>query len=164
MAPAERKLTPGEIAAQGARAVVVLEALDEDGQRTSLGSGFAYAPDGVVVSNYHVIRGAARVTVRTSGADLYEAGSVLAFSPERDVAALKIRARDLPVLPVGRSESLKTAHHVVALGAPLGLQNSLSDGLVSAVRELGNVRIIQTTAPISPGSSGGPLLEAVASP
>jgi serine protease Do len=78
---------------------------------------------------------------------------------EHDLAALRITGVSLPSVHLGTSAAIKTGDHVTVLGAPLGLESTLSDGIVSAVREAGSLRIFQTSAPISHGSSGGPLFD-----
>jgi len=79
------------------------------------------------------------------------------FDNQHDLAALKISGNGLPCVHLGDSSTVQTGDHVTALGAPLGLESTLSDGIISAVRERGSFRIFQTSAPISHGSSGGPL-------
>jgi S1-C subfamily serine protease len=78
---------------------------------------------------------------------------------QHDIAALKIAGNSLPSVHLGDSSAVKTGDHVTALGAPMGLENTLTDGIISAVREAGSFRMFQTSAPISHGSSGGPLFD-----
>ena len=84
---------------------------------------------------------------------------IAGFDAQHDVAALKISGNGFPSVHMGSSSGVKTGDHVTALGAPLGLESTLSDGIISAVRERGTFRIFQTSAPISHGSSGGPLFD-----
>lgn len=153
------KLSPGEIAAKFADAVVVLENYDDQGQKASQGSGFISSPDGTVLTNYHVIRGASRMVVRTHDQTTYDVKYVAGFDVGHDIAALKIEGDTLQSVHLGTSSAVKSGDHVTVLGAPLGLESTLSDGIISAVREVGSFRILQTSAPISHGSSGGPLFD-----
>ena len=157
--PAPLKLSPGEIAAKYSDAVVVLESYDDQGQKLAQGSGFVLSPDGKVFTNYHVIRGASRMLVRMHDQTTHDVEYIAGFDMAHDVAALKISGEGLPAVHLGNSRAVKTGDHVTFLGAPLGLESTLSDGIISAVREAGNFRLFQTSAPISHGSSGGPLFD-----
>jgi hypothetical protein len=83
---------------------------------------------------------------------------VLGYSIEADVAAIQVSA-SLPALETDSADPVKVGERVIAIGAPLGLENTVSEGIVSALRNLGGTSVIQTTASISPGSSGGPLFD-----
>ncbi len=157
--PPPIKLSPGDIAAKYSDAVVVLESYDDQGQKSSQGSGFICSPDGTVLTNYHVIRGASRMTARMHDQSIHDVEYVGGFDTQHDVAAVRIDGESLPSVHVGDSSAIKTGDHVIALGAPLGLENTLSDGIISAVREVGSFRLFQTSAPISHGSSGGPIFD-----
>jgi S1-C subfamily serine protease len=150
------KLSTVQIAGRATASVVIVENFNEDGVQAGQGSGYIHSPDGVIVTNYHVIRGAKSLTVRVPAKESFRVDSVLAYSIEHDVAALQVPA-SLPALETEPLESVKVGDRVVAIGAPLGLESTVSEGIVSAVRDAGGTHIIQTTAPISPGSSGGPL-------
>lgn len=144
---------------------------------TGEGTGFVVRSDGVIVTNFHVVENATKVTVLTS-ADKpvkYDA-RVIGGDPEADVAVLKIDATDLPTVPMGDSSKLQLGQPVVAIGYALGLQGgpSVTTGVVSSLtrkitvpdqrctvcsngqRVYGNV--VQTDAAINPGNSGGPLV------
>lgn len=129
------------------------------------GSGFIIGADGLVLTSAHVITGARRVTVRLSDRREFRA-TVLGSDPLTDVAVLRIAARGLPVIEPGHVEQLQVGDAVVAIGAPFGLEQSLSHGIVSAMgRSIAGVTAvphIQTDAPVNPGHSGGPLLDAQA--
>jgi S1-C subfamily serine protease len=135
-------------------AVVLVEVYDSEGHKRGLGSGFAASADGSVVTNYHVIRGAARATAKFADGTFAPVLGVVAYDPGHDVAVIKVQAVSPPTLKLGDSDKLRVGDHVVAIGSPLGLQNTLSEGIVSAMR----AGLIQMSAPISPGSSGGPVL------
>jgi serine protease Do len=124
------------------------------------GSGFIIRPDGVIMTNAHVVNGASEVTVRMTDRREYTA-KVLGVDTKSDIAIIKIQAKDLPTVKLGNSRDLKVGEWVLAIGAPFGFENSATAGIVSAKgRTLGGgeyVPFIQTDVPINPGNSGGPL-------
>ncbi|MEL6923310.1 MAG: trypsin-like peptidase domain-containing protein, partial [Bacteroidota bacterium] len=131
------------------------------------GSGFIWDKKGHVVTNYHVIKGANRVTVTLADQSVWEA-ELVGAAPEKDLAVLKIEApRNLLIpIPVGMSEELLVGQSVYAIGNPFGLDQTLTTGIISALgREIQSqagipIRgAIQTDAAINPGNSGGPLLD-----
>ncbi len=136
---------------------------DQDGPSgRSLGSGFIISPDGYILTNHHVVNGADSITVRLS--DRRELSAKLVGSDETyDVALLKVEGGNLPTLRQGASSSIKPGQWVVAIGSPLGLDQSVTAGIVSAVGRTGGpgqqyVPFIQTDVAINRGNSGGPLL------
>lgn len=157
--PVPVKLSPGEIASKYADSVVVLENYNDQGQKTSQGSGFISSSDGVMLTNYHVVRGASRMVARTHDQSIHDVEYVIGYDMQHDIAAVKMSGGGLPSVNLGDSTTVKTGDHVTVLGAPLGLESTLSDGMISAVRDAGSFRIFQTSAPISHGSSGGPLFD-----
>ena len=131
------------------------------------GSGFIWDDAGHVITNFHVIKGAAEARVKLADGRNYKAALVGA-SPAHDIAVLKIgiSAKRPPPLPVGESHNLKTGQKVFAIGNPFGLDWTLTTGIVSALdrslpTENGTTieHLIQTDAAINPGNSGGPLLD-----
>jgi S1-C subfamily serine protease len=152
------KLTTAQIADRATPSVVVVENINEDGEKSGQGSGYVFSGDGIVITNYHVIRGAKSLNVRTQGQEPYRVDSVLAYEIDHDIAALQLMGGSIPALLTETIEEPKVGDKVVAIGAPLGLESTVSEGIVSALRDVGTMHIIQTTASISPGSSGGPLL------
>ena len=124
------------------------------------GSGFIVSPDGVILTNAHVVQGADEVMVKLADRREYRA-KVLGSDPKTDVAVLKIDAKNLPVVPVSTSRSLQVGEWVLAIGSPFGLESTVTAGVVSATgRNLGsdsNVPFIQTDVAVNPGNSGGPL-------
>jgi len=136
-------------------------------QQQGQGSGFITRSDGVVLTNAHVVEGASEVTVTLpDGRSL--PGKVLGGDPVTDVAVVKIEAQDLPTVAIGNSDSLQPGEWAIAIGNPLGLDNTVTVGIISATgrtsSEIGvpdkRVGFIQTDAAINPGNSGGPLLNA----
>ncbi|MHB1286711.1 MAG: DegQ family serine endoprotease [Leptospirales bacterium] len=129
----------------------------------SLGSGFIISSDGYIVTNYHVIKHATKVTVVLSDKSSYRA-TVIGKDPMTDVAVIKIHPKySLPVIQWGSSRSVSVGTIVLAMGSPFGLTQSVTMGIVSALKR-SNMGIeqyenfIQTDAAINPGNSGGPLV------
>jgi serine protease Do len=126
-----------------------------------LGSGFIISPDGLILTNAHVVYGAKDVTVKLTDRREFDA-KVLGLDTRTDVAVLKIDAKNLPTLPLGSVRDLKVGEWVLAIGAPFGFENTVTAGVVSAKSRLlpgdGFVPFIQTDAAVNPGNSGGPLL------
>lgn len=129
----------------------------------ALGSGFIVSPDGLVLTNAHVVAGAQQVTVTLSDHREYKA-KVLGIDRSSDIAVLKIDAHSLPTVRLGNSDQLAVGDYVMAIGAPFGLSETATAGIVSATgRSLpddGYVPFIQTDAAVNPGNSGGPLFNA----
>ena len=127
------------------------------------GSGFIVSPDGVILTNAHVVRGADEVTVKLTDRREFRA-KVLGQDARTDVAVLKIDASGLPTVPLGSSQALKAGEWVLAIGSPFGFENTVTAGVVSAKgRSLPDdsaVPFIQTDVAVNPGNSGGPLFNA----
>ncbi|WAL61195.1 HhoA/HhoB/HtrA family serine endopeptidase [Thermocoleostomius sinensis] len=129
------------------------------------GSGFIIDANGIILTNAHVVDGADRVTVVLTDGRRFD-GEVLGQDILTDVAVVKIEATDLPTVPIGDSEQLQPGEWAIAIGNPLGLDNTVTVGIVSATgrssADIGvsdrRVGFIQTDAAINPGNSGGPLL------
>lgn len=127
------------------------------------GSGFIIDPNGIVLTNAHVVQGASNVTVKLTDRREFRA-KVLGMDPKTDIAVLKIDAHDLPTVKLGNSNDLKVGDWVLAIGSPFGFENTVTAGVVSAKgRSLPDdsyVPFIQTDAAVNPGNSGGPLFNA----
>ncbi|MDR0339143.1 MAG: DegQ family serine endoprotease [Desulfovibrio sp.] len=131
----------------------------------SLGSGFIISPDGYIVTNNHVVEGADVIRVNISGKNKKDdsfTAEVIGTDPETDLALLKIKAEDLPFLPFGNSDVLEVGEWVVAIGSPLGLDHTVTAGILSAkgrnIQSGSYDDFLQTDASINRGNSGGPLL------
>jgi S1-C subfamily serine protease len=151
--------TAREIAQQAFPSVVILVLEDTNGQPISLGSGF-FVAKGVIATNLHVIEGAATGYAKIVGTKTkYKVAGIVASDGIRDLALLAIQDSKAPPLPLERSWQPAVGDEVYAIGNPLGLEGTFSQGIISGVRRVGSDSILQITAPISPGSSGGPVLD-----
>ena len=131
--------------------------------RSSEGSGFIISKNGLILTNNHVVSNAKEVTVKTSDKKKYKA-KIIGRDSAHDVALIKIKPKkDLKSLSLGNSTNIDTGEWVIAMGNPLGLENNVSIGIISAKKrefpDLPLVDFIQTDAGIYPGSSGGPLID-----
>jgi serine protease Do len=149
-----------EIIREAQKKVVMVEL--EDG---SVGSGFLYNDKGDVITNAHVVNGAETVKIRTTDAKGYD-GQVIGISTETDVAVVRVEGlKNAKPLPLAPRLKLEIGDEILALGSPLGFQNTVTTGIISGTdREL-NVdpyiyeNVYQISAPIAPGNSGGPLID-----
>jgi len=144
--------SPADIAARSTPAIVTIRTAD------GLGTGFVVRKDGWVATNFHVVRGATAVTVVFSNHREFPVVEIMNANRLHDLVILRIDAQNLPVLPIGDSDQVRPGDSVLAIGHPLGLEDTVSNGLISAVREVhAGLSVLQISAPIAPGSSGGPL-------
>jgi serine protease Do len=129
-------------------------------QQRGMGSGFIVSPDGMILTNAHVVEGMSDVVVKLIDRREYKA-KVLGADKRSDIAVIKIEAKNLPVVKLGDPEQLAVGEWVLAIGSPFGFENTATSGIVSAkARSLpddSNVRFIQTDVAVNPGNSGGPL-------
>jgi len=157
-----------EDSAPGVVAIAVGERVDERGRlvRGGGGSGFVFTPDGLVLTNAHVVAGARGIEVlTTSGLTL--AADVLGADPHTDIALLRVsHSQPLPVVELGSARSIRVGQLVVAIGNPFGFECTVTAGVVSALgRSLRATTgrliedVVQTDAALNPGNSGGPLLD-----
>ena len=146
-----------EIAKKTFASTVLLVMEDASGRPLSLGSGF-FVRDGEIASNLHVVEGGTRGYAKLVGQKTkYDIEGITAVDPKWDLVVLKISAAGSPMLPLGNSDAVQVGESVYAVGNPQGLEGTFSQGIVSSIREVGTDRLLQITAPISPGS-GGPVL------
>jgi len=150
-----RKIGPAVISVMGPRG-------EEQG---GVGSAFLLTPDGYALTNSHVVDGRRKLRTLTTEGDTLDA-ELVGDDPPSDLALLRMAARDLPFAELGDSESLQVGQLVIAMGNPLGFNSTVSTGIISALGRAMRGRdgrliesIIQHTAPLNPGNSGGPLLD-----
>jgi serine protease Do len=174
-APAEPPGSFAELAARADPAVVSVSALVEQHVRSDKrspvgeGSAFVYDPDGLILTNHHVIERAAEIRIVLEDGEELKA-SVVGVDAPTDIAVLRVPKKNLSFLPLGDSDRARVGDWVVAIGNPFGLSHTVSAGIISAkgrtgqdVKGLGDesgyYNFIQTDASIHPGNSGGPLLD-----
>jgi S1-C subfamily serine protease len=146
-----------DVAKRVTPSVVLLVMQDENGQPLSMGSGFVVR-EGVIVTNLHVVSGAARGYAKLPGQkDKLPIDGTVGIDGTHDLAVLSVPTAKAPQLPLGKSSDAAAGDEVYAIGNPQGLEGTFSAGIISGVRKIGTDTIIQITAPISPGSSGGPV-------
>ncbi|MCQ2405915.1 MAG: S1C family serine protease [Oscillospiraceae bacterium] len=159
--PVKTPMTAEQVYEKCSSAVFYIEVYDEWGYAFASGSGFFLSSDGVAVTNYHVIDGASSALVITTDGKEYPVEFAYEFNSYEDWALIQVGGSDFNTLTKGNGFALKGGETVFTIGSPLGLQNTISQGIVSnPQRVLDGLSYIQTSAPISHGSSGGALLNA----
>ncbi|MGB6392035.1 MAG: trypsin-like peptidase domain-containing protein, partial [Candidatus Acidiferrales bacterium] len=146
--------------AKAANGVIVsIITSDKDGHPVAQGTGFLVSKDGRIVTNYHVIKGASSAIVKLPDGAFYDVDGVVAFDKARDLAVIKAHGQNFRVVTLGNSDRVQVGEEIVAIGSPLSLESTVSSGIVSGIRTIKEEggKFLQITAPISPGSSGGPL-------
>ncbi len=150
--------TPQQIAQKAFRSTVLLVIEDANGQPLSLGSGF-FVKDDQIATNLHVVEGAARGYAKLVGKETkFNIEGYTAIDEKRDLIILKVAAFGTQAISLGNSDFAQVGETVYAVGNPRGLEGTFSQGIISSIRPVGNDKLIQMTAPLSPGSSGGPVL------
>lgn len=165
-----------DLAAKADPAVVFVKTLQErrgiTGRRQVVGEGvgsaFVYDPNGLIITNNHVIEGASEIYV-VFGRKRQVKATIVGRDPRTDVAVIRVDEKNLPFLPLGDSEAVRVGDWVVAIGNPFALSHTVSAGIISArgrtiqdvkgLDEAGYYDFLQTDASINPGNSGGPLLD-----
>ncbi len=145
--------------ARMASSVVMIEVRDKSGKPVSTGSGIMIGRQGYILTNHHVIRGGETFCIRIEDDQaIYKTDEVIKYNHVLDMALLRIDRELKPIRVYQGARELARGQKVVAIGSPLGLFNSVSDGIISGFRNINHVEMIQFTAPISHGSSGGAVL------
>jgi S1-C subfamily serine protease len=154
----ERK-SVGQIAKLGA-SIFLIEAYDATNELTGTGSGFLADETGTIVTNYHVINGAKIIRIVDTQQNKYTVNQIVYSDETRDLAFLTVTEPiSLPKLTLGNSDDVTIGDDIVTIGSPKGLQNTVSNGIISAFRNFDGQALIQITAPITFGSSGGALFD-----
>ena len=157
-AKARDPLTAEQIYARCSPAVFCLTTYDYAGQPCSLGSGFFISSDGVALTNCHVLAGAASATALMTDGTVRAITGVISWNAEIDYAIIQVEGSGYPAIPLGDSDLVTGGQTIYTLGNPQGLTNTIASGLVSNPYRADYNGMIQISAPISPGSSGGVLL------
>ena len=148
-------MTVKQIVEKSKPAIVRIEA-----NQDRVGTGFAIDPSGIIVTNLHVVAGTDQIVVKLFDGRAFDVKRVLGYDWDRDLALLALDLQQpMPHLPIGDSKLVEAGDPVIAIGNPLGvLDYTVSDGLISSVRPVNDtLTVLQISAPISQGSSGGPL-------
>lgn len=155
------KLSAEEIADKCTSAVFTLDCYGFNGRPRSLGSGFFISSDGLAITNYHVAANSGHMIATTPDGKVYDDITVISTDKKNDLALLRINASGVKYLELGDSSTVKQGQKVYAIGSPMGLDNTFSDGIVSNTsRDTGRgIPYIQITAQIAGGSSGGALVD-----
>lgn len=148
--------TATEVFDIASKSTVVVIAYDDRGDPSSLGSGVVL-PDGSIATNCHVIKAASKLSVHHQGKDYPALAKHTDW--ERDICSIIVRGLKAPTATLGRTKGLKIGAKVYTISAPEGLELTLSEGIISGLRKVEGGQYIQTTAPISQGSSGGGLYD-----
>jgi tetratricopeptide (TPR) repeat protein len=148
-----------EIVLNQKKAVVTIYVNDKDGKQIGTGTGFIIDSNGIIATNYHVmsmcLEGNNTTLIKMENGAFFPLSELVNFDEENDVAIFKIDGKELPMVKIAKSYEPKQGESIAVIGSPLGLETTVSDGIVSSIR--GKDGIIQITAPISPGSSGSPV-------
>jgi uncharacterized RDD family membrane protein YckC len=139
--------------------VVTIYSYDRNDRFLGFASGFFVNANGYVVTSQHVVDGAARVVAVFRQKENLAVDQLVADDIDKDIAILKVRAVDTPYLKLGNSDSIDIGNEIYTIGAPQGLLNTVSKGIISQIRYAKGAKVIQTDASVSPGNSGGPVLD-----
>jgi hypothetical protein len=154
---AQVALTTAQIAKRVSPSVVVIEGKTDSGD--VLGSGFIVSKDGRIVTNLHVIRDLRMAIIRLPNGKVFNWLSVVAVDERRDLAVVQIAGSNLSALDLGNSDGLTVGEPLTVVGSPGGLQGTVTAGILSSIRPVGEgFKVIQTDASINPGNSGGPVV------
>lgn len=152
------EMTTSQIAEKYSPSVVTIVALDENDQPLALGSGFFINKDGEIVTNHHVLEGCAKAIIKTTKGEKGNILEIIKADPELDLIVAKTSLKNTKYIPLGDSDKITAGEDIVAIGNPAGLEGTVSKGIISGIRKAESMQFIQITSPISPGSSGGPVL------
>jgi len=159
ISPVTTTLTKPQIKKKWDESIVLVESLDKNGNMLGQGSGFVISRNGAIATNYHVVESAHSVSIKFINGKSYQEVSLIVGEDSQDIAILHIKGDDERFSPVilGNSDDLQVGEDVIAIGNPYGLENTVSPGIISSIREIDSFKLLQITNPISPGSSGGAL-------
>ena len=153
---AQVALTPAQIAKRVSPSVVMIQGRSDSAQ--IVGSGFIVSRTGDVITNLHVIRDLETATVHLTDGRVFNSVSVMGINEPADLAVIRITGSGFPSLAMGDEGAPSVGDRVVALGSPLGLDGTVTAGIISAIRKVDGDKYLQTDAAVNPGNSGGPLV------
>jgi S1-C subfamily serine protease len=157
-----KALSAQEVFKRALPSVVAIDCLGPNAAKLSTASGFIVSDAGRILTSFHVIQACQSMTVRLSNGDAYDTVNVVDTDVRKDLALIRIKAVSLPAIALGDSDEVEVGQQVYSIGNPVGLQNTLQQGLVSGTRQVEGFHLIQVSASINPGNSGGPILDAQA--
>lgn len=141
------------------QSIVVISSSDRQGEESGMGTGFVIDKSGIIATNFHVIGQHRSFSIRMADGKELKPLSILARDEKRDIAIVQVDAKGLESLPLGDSSKLKPGQSMFAIGNPLGLEFSVSKGVMAATRDVEGIDMIQLAMPIEPGSSGSPVMD-----
>jgi len=152
-------LTVPQIVKKWNESTLLIKSIDKNGNMLGQGSGFVISENGAIATNYHVVESAYNVLIQFINGKSFKEVSLIASYPSYDITILNIEEENELFLPVilGNSDNIQVGEQILAIGNPYGWENTISDGLISGIREIADFKLLQITAPVSPGSSGGAL-------
>jgi tetratricopeptide (TPR) repeat protein len=152
-------LTPDQIFEKVNNAIVVVYSYDFEGNKHAQGSGIILNELGILVTNYHIFAGCDKIELKRKDTVINHSG-ILGISIEKDILILRLADDNYPSIPVCMNDTLRVGQKVYAIGSPMGFENTMSEGIISGLRAIGKSKknFIQITTPLSPGSSGGAVL------
>jgi len=162
LASCSQKRDAEKIVEQVSPSVVKIETFGASDLLLSGGTGFIVSEDGEILTNYHVLENASRAMAKCPDGGYYAISHIISYDKERDLIRAKLEAeKEFPFLKKGNSANTPVGAKIFVVGSPLGLENTISEGIVSAKRHWdGYIQpLLQITAPISPGSSGSPVID-----
>ncbi len=153
------KLNAEGISEKAENSIFLIEIYDENDEKVATGSGFFIESSGVAVTNYHVVVDAVSAKAKTTDGKTYDISAMLGYDEKQDIAIIKVNGKGFPALALADSSKVKNGQKIFCMGSPLGLENTISEGIISNTSRIVNKQqYIQISAPISPGSSGGAVL------
>ena len=153
------EMSVADLTAKVRDSIVVISVIGRDGERSTIGAGFAVGKGGLIATNLHVIGEARPIDVATADGRKFPVSEIHATDRTADLAVIRVNGLELAPLPLGDSDATREGEEVIAIGNPRGLEHSVVSGVISGIRTIDATRMIQIAMPIEQGNSGGPLLD-----
>ena len=151
------ELSTSQIAKKYLPSVVTIIALDNNGQPLALGSGFFINNNGHIVTNHHVLESSTEALVKNATGSTGKIIEIIKDDPDVDLVVAKTTFNNTPHVIIGNSDTVAVGEDIVTIGNPAGLEGTVSKGIISRIRQERDIKYIQISSPLSPGSSGGPV-------